>query len=292
MSSDLLVDPLPPTRRKRGPLLGARVFRVLLWLLVVTGPVAAGLGLAGVSDLGGRVDALSSQLGVELPPDTATVEGFAELFLASYLTESSEEPRSGRPAGDERVVVRTVSLGADLIDDGYYAVTVAAVVRSDTEPLDDSVPEAAASLFYRVAVVETDSGLAVVGLPSLIPAPVEAVAPDLAVGRMAGLDAGLKEATVRFLSAYLAGDGELARYTAPGSQLTPILPPPFVSVEILEAGSVPVGDSTREVVAVVEGFDGSGRVQVLQFGLVMGQRDGRWEVVELLAAPTLGGGDQ
>lgn len=294
MNSDLLVDPLPPpTRRKPGPLLGVRVFRVLLWLLVVAGPVAAGLGLVRVSHLADRVDALSRQTPTEAPPDTSHVEGFAELFLASYLTESSEEPRSGRPAGEGRLVVRTVSLGAEQIDVDYYAVTVGAVVRAQApEPLADAAPDEASGLVYRVGVVETDSGLAVVGPPAVIPAPGWSLAPELAVGRMDGLDAGLEEATVRFLSAYLAGEGELARYTAPGSQLTPILPPPFVSVEIVESGSVPVGDTTREVVVVVEGFDGSARAQVLQFGLVMGQRDGRWEMVELLAGPSLAGGDQ
>jgi hypothetical protein len=292
MSSDLRVDTLPPTRRQPGPLLGVRVLRVLLWLLVATGPVAAGVGMVQVSDLADRVDAFSRQTPAEIQADTSPVEGFAELFLASHLTKRTEEPRASHADEEGRLVARTVSLGAEQIDDGYHAVTVAAVVRVDPEPVDDAASGAASTLIYVVGVVETDSGLAVVGPPALIPAPGESLAPDLAVDRMTGLDAGLEEATVRFLSAYLAGDGELARYTAPGSQLTPILPPPFVSVEVFEAGSVSVGDNTNEVVAVVEGFDGSGRVQVLQFGLVMGQRDGRWEVVEVLAAPTLVGGDQ
>jgi len=297
MSSDVLVDRGPPTRsiRKLGPLVGVRVLRAFLWLVVFTGPVAAGLGVMLASDLAHRVDALSRQTGAEIPADTGPVEGFAEMFLATYLTESSEESLSQQSASDGgRVVVRTVSLGAQQIDVGYYAVTVAAVVRADDAvPLADEALEVG-SLVYRVGVVETGSGLAVVGPPALIPPPVTDAAPDLLVGRMDGLDAvaGLEEATVRFLAAYLAGEGELARYTAPGSQLIPVAPAPFVSVEILEAGSVSIGDSTREAVVTVEGIDGLGRTQVLQFGLVVGERDGRWEVVELLSAPSLARGKQ
>lgn len=297
MSSDVLVDRGPPTRsiRKLGPLVGVRVLRVVLWLVVFTGPVAAGLGLVLVSDLADRVDALSRLTGAEIPADTGRVEGSAEVFLAAYLTGNAEASPPGQSASDGgRLVVRTVSLGAQQIDVGYYAVTVAAVVRADdTAPHDVGAAEVG-GLFYGVGVVETDSGLAAVGPPALIPAPVARVVPDLLVGRMDGLDAvaGLEEATVRFLAAYLAGEGELARYTAPGSQLAPVLPPPFVSVEILGAGSVAVGDSTREVVVIVDSIDVSGRGQVLQFGLVVGERDGRWEVVELLSAPSLAKGKQ
>jgi len=295
MSSDVLVDRGPPTRsiQKRGPLVGVRVLRVVLWLVVFTGPVAAGLGLVLVSDLADRVDALSRLTGAEIPADTGPVEGFAELFLAAYLPSTEASPPGQSASDGGRLVLRTVSLGAHQIDVGYYAVTVAAVVRAeDTAPVDDALPED--SLVYRVGVVETDSGLAAVGPPALIRIPGGGAAPDLLVGRMDGLDAvaGLEEATVSFLAAYLAGEGELARYTAPGSQLAPVVPPPFVSVEILEAGSVAIGDSVREVVVTVDGIDELGRGQVLQFGLVVGERDGRWEVVELLSAPSLAKGKE
>lgn len=293
MSSDTLPAQAGATRsvRKLGPLLGVRVLRAFLWLLVFSGPALAGLGLLLVSDLAGRVDALSRRTGVEVPSDTGRIEGFAETFLASYLTGSAEDSPSGVSAGDVgTAAVRTVSLGAQQVDDGYFVVTVAAVGRADDpEPRDDRPPDSVDSLVYRLGVVVTDSGLVVVGPPSLVPAPAEGVAPELLVDRMDGLEgvAGLEEATVRFLAAYLTGEGELTRYTAPGLQLTPILPPPFVTVEILETGSVPIDESRREVVVIASGVDGSDRTQVLQFALVVGQRDGRWEVVDLLPAPSL-----
>ena len=64
-------------------------------------------------------------------------------------------------------------------------------------------------------------------------------------------------------------------------------PPPFVNVEVLKAGLVDTPDGSLQVVVVVRATDTAGRVQVLQYALVVEQRDGRWEVSELLLAPPL-----
>ncbi len=91
----------------------------------------------------------------------------------------------------------------------------------------------------------------------------------------------------RFLAAYLAGDGELARYTAPASRIVAVQPPPFVSVEVLKAGFGDAPDGFQQVAMVVRATDAAGRIQVLEYALTVVQRDGRWEVSELLPAPTL-----
>jgi len=54
-----------------------------------------------------------------------------------------------------------------------------------------------------------------------------------------------------------------------------------------DAGSVLASDGDRQVVALVVGTDGSGRTQLLQYALMLSERDGRWEVAELLPAPSL-----
>jgi hypothetical protein len=143
--------------------------------------------------------------------------------------------------------------------------------------------------FYSVGVAETETGWAIVGLPSLMPAPVGATIPELLIDRRSGLDGhpGLEEMLSRFLAAYVAGDGELARYTSPSSPIVPIQPPPFTSVEILEAGMVETSDGVTEVAVLVRATDGAGRAQVLEYALVVEQRDGRWEVSHLLPVPPL-----
>ena len=71
--------------RALNPLLAIRAVQVVLWMLVISGPVAAVLVANQVSSIGDRLDTLSTRDAVEVPPDTSGVEGFAELFIAAYL---------------------------------------------------------------------------------------------------------------------------------------------------------------------------------------------------------------
>ena len=279
------------------PLLWIRVLRTVLWMVVVAGPVAAGLLAVQVSGLRQQVEVASRQAAVQLPKDSAGAQGFAELFLAAFLGTDEDALGHMAPFLDARSLsvieqgswstARTVSLGAREVAPGYFAVTVATEVQA-RDPADRSWVSVG-TRFYTVGVVETESGWAATALPTLVAAPPAGPASDLLVHRMDGLGEvpGLEDAVIRFLTAYLTGEGELARYTAPGSPLVAVAPPPFATVEIVEAGSVPAGDGARQVVAVVVGTDDAGRAQVLQYALVAAERDGRWEVVELLPAPSL-----
>ncbi len=282
-----------------GPLLAVRVLQVVLWLLVVSGPVAAVLVTARVSALAGRLETLDSGAAVEVPPETAGVEGFAELFVAAYLGAGEDSATALRPFldGPSLDVVegswraaRTTSLGARQVGPGYFAVTVAAdVIAADIDSDGQAVWVPVGTRFYSVGVVETEAGWAVTGLPMLVAAPARAVSPELLVGRFDGLDGapGLEEMVSRFLVAYLAGVGELARYTSPSSQIVAVQPPPFVDVEVLEAGLVDASDGVGQVRVVVRAADAAGRAQVLEYSLIVTVRDGRWEVAELLPAPPL-----
>jgi hypothetical protein len=100
-------------------------------------------------------------------------------------------------------------------------------------------------------------------------------------------DAGLAEAVEAFLAAYLTGVGDLSRYTVPASPLVAVSPPPFATVEITSAGEVTGSDGTRFVAARITATDTAGQEQVLEYSMVVVQRDGRWEVAELLPAPLL-----
>ena len=290
----------PPNARPRlGPLLWIRVLRAVLWLLVVAGPVAVGVLAVQVSDLRQQVEVVSRQAVVEWPTDSAGAEGFAELFLAAFLGTGKDAFEDSTVHLDSRSLsvmeqgwstLRTVSLGAEEVAPGYFAVTVAAeLLARDPDPTAQPSWVPVGIRFYTVGVVETDSGWAATGLPALVAAPATGPPPALLVRRMEGLRevSGLEEAVTRFLAAYLAGEGELARYSAPGSPLVAVQPPPFASVELVEAGSVPTSDGARQVVTLVVGTDEGGRSQVLQYALVVAQRDGRWEVSEMLPAPPL-----
>ena len=285
-----------PRRREMGPLLAIRVAQIVLWMLVITGPVAAFLVANRVSLIGDRLDALSTATGVEVRPDTSGVEGFAELFTAAYLGAGEDSIDALDPfLGDVALdgvetgswrAVRTTSLGAQEVSPGYYAVVVAAeVVATDPEFGD----QPAGVRYFSVAVGETTTGRVIVGLPALIPPPPRVAAPELLVGRFDGLAGapGLEEMLPRFLAAFLTGDGELTRYASPSSPIVAVQPPPFTSVEVLRTGLVETPDGSTEVGAVVRATDADGRTQILEYALVVEQRDGRWEVSRLLPARTI-----
>ncbi len=303
MTVDGSHETLPPrrdSRRPMGPMFTVRALQVLLWLVVISGPAAAVLVAMEVSALGGRLDAVSDQAAVVLPPDTTGVEGFAELFVAAFLGVGEDSPETlalflddpplDGVADGSWFATRTTSLGAREISPGYFAVTVAAeVVAAGPEPGTPAVWVPVGTRFYSVGVVETDTGWAVTGLPALVAAPTRTVAPELLIRRLDGLDAtsGLEEMVRRFLAAYLAGDGELARYVAPSLRIVAIRPPPFTTVDVARAGSIDTSDGSQLVAVVVEATDAEGRGQVLEYALVVEERDGRWEVSELLPAPPL-----
>jgi len=287
------------TSRIWNPALTVRVLNITLWLFVISGPVAAVFVATQVTSLSEQVDLLDIGA-VEIPPDTTGAEGVAELYIAAYLTAGEDSTTDLYPlldrASPDRVeagslsATRTVSLGAEQVEPGYYAVTVAAeVVAIDTDGEGRPVRVPVGTRFYSVGVVETTTGWAITGLPSLAPAPVGAIAPELLIDGRGGLDAapGLEQMLSRFLAAFLAGDGELTRYTSPSSPIRAIQPPPFGTAEILEVGKVETSDGVTQVAVVVRATDSARRAQILEYALVVELRDGRWEVSRLLAAPPL-----
>lgn len=248
--------------------------RTALWMLVAAGPVGAVAVWTQLDAIDSQLQLLAEQAGSTQVVDTAEVEGVAELAIADLLTASASS-ESPTPA-----VVGTVSLGAVEVHTDYFAVTVAA-----TNPGSEVIGPLR---IYLVGIVSTGSGWAVAGPPALVTSPETSEAPDLAVA-MTGLEdtPGLAEATGGFLAAYLTGDGDVTRYTAPGSPISGIAPAPFVAVKVLEAGSITHDDRGRLVVVTVEATDPAEDVQVLRYSMIVVEESGRWEVTELLPAPPL-----
>ena len=90
-----------------------------------------------------------------------------------------------------------------------------------------------------------------------------------------------------FLSAYLTGDGELTRYLAPSASVSGVQPSPFTTVEVLRSGRANDPGGRTVVAVAARAADDAGRAQLLEFWLAVSQRDGRWEVTEVLPTPPL-----
>lgn len=264
----------------------------LLWALVVGGVSAGVLALVLHAEAATRLPPP-----VRMPASSVGAEGFAELYVAAWLGQAgrgSEEALTPYYRGQANLgevppgamyVLRTATVGVEQPTDDYWAVTVAADVLTAGE----GGWQPGGVRYYSVGVAATDQGLAATSLPSQVPAPPsEGPAPRLAVAQMSSAgDDPQTEATQRFLAALLAGQGELDRYTAPGSGLRPIDPPPFTVVELQRIGTQRLPDGTVAVRAEVAAVDRGGLTQVLHYSLELAQRERRWEVVVLHPAPPL-----
>lgn len=142
---------------------------------------------------------------------------------------------------------------------------------------------------------DTSSGaLSVVGLPAPIAAP-GAVKADTTFEypKQVG-DPAARAAVQEFLTAYLAGSGEVSRYTAPGSTITAVTPAPYskVLVQSLNAtdemsAKTAVKDGTEVQVLVTAQLDQGASSQTSTYFLTMASRAGRWEVKSIDTTPKI-----
>ncbi|MEX2621572.1 MAG: conjugal transfer protein [Egibacteraceae bacterium] len=281
-----------PRRAPRVPsLLLTRLLHVVLWLLVA---VAAS---AGIASLLLHASSDTATAAVQLPADTTAAEATAEVFLWAYLggagrgQEAAVEPFLAQPVDLRAVtpgsqyVLRTAVVASDEQAPGYWAVTVAA----DTLAADAGGYEPQGVRYYTVGVFDSPGGLAVTGPPSLMAAPPSAGEPArLAVTSLGRPEPGeALEAAERFLRAYLAGDGEVDRYTAPGLDLVAVSPPAYVEVVVQRAGLVRRRAGGVLLRLEVAATDDAGRTAVLGYSLDVVERAGRWEVTTVHPAAPL-----
>ncbi len=234
---------------------------------------------------------------IDLPDHRAGVAGqFASLFVAGWLrgedlsffnpTLSAEE--SGLLV--ERVgAVRTTERGQGLFD-----VVVAADLVEYLEGSEEQFRPLGLR-FYAVGVsTDADGDLLALGAPSLVETPETATSalPVLADLRAATTPelTDLTRTLDGFFAAYLAGGGDVALFTSPDSLVGAVEPTPFAQATVrqLARGPVPgIDDDGLQLARVeVDAQSPSGR-QLLEYSLVLAERDGRWEVSQVLHAPVV-----
>jgi hypothetical protein len=237
---------------------------------------------------------------VKIPEPTVAAEGFAQLFVATWLVAQpgdslapfypgrmdfgSRTPLPSAALPPALKVLRTASIEASELNPGYWSITVGAQVQAG-----DGVPD---NRFYRVAVLRTRIGAYVAAaLPSEVAGPLGAKAPNLAVGSGDHPEANdpVAVSVSQFLGALLAGKGDLTRYMAPGSTVKAISPVPFTAVEVTDIASRKLGGDANhiEVDAAAVAVDAGGRLASLTYPLELTKSEGRWEVVRILSGPSL-----
>lgn len=268
----------------------------------------AGLwGLIGVAAAGGVAGFVGPSVPATPPTQVASdvtgvpvhVAGFAEVALWAWLEAGPESEASldrlfvagpGIAAQSPTAfqVVELTTVAARKIDDRYWAVTVAATLAHGSGPEEGSAPVV---WFLEIGIIEDpDGALGAMSAPAVVAAPAPAVegrqrasstagAVDLADPIVATVDG--------FLQAMLTGQGDAARYLAPATTISPVIPPPFGDVELTSAAVSTVGDGEVRVRASLHGRAAGNAVLALSYEVELVQRDGRWEIQSISGAPTL-----
>lgn len=271
---------------------------------LVLSPAGLVVGLAAASS--GTPSAVESAT-VDTRGEQAAVEEFSARFVTTWLTanadnaedllaglveipDSAEFPAAGQHATDPTVADVTQ------LDAGVWSVTVAVT----TAPL--ATPEQGVRRFYQVPVVYDAGRLVALALPAPTAAPAMAETPDLEY--LSDLSGGHPawRTVAGFMSALLAGKGDITRYLTPGTHVAPVVPVPFGALRInqiatevevgVEPARVPSDGQRLAVLVTASGLASAtvGSGLSVQYALLLTGRDGRWEVTEVEASPQIQGG--
>lgn len=276
------------TRALRAVIIAALVcgpIAVLLWLATSAAPDTAP---ATVKDEPGPV--------IDLAAQTEAAD-FAREFVVAWL-EADRETDLQRYVDTESIMLPTAPAysahdaspsSITRVGDGPTA-TYAVTVSADVQLFGSEQPPT--RRYFSVPVRISDSAVRAATLPAEVAAPSTDLEVKLGYRYPASAHP-IAGSVGDFLSAYLTGDGDVTRYTAPGARIAPITPAPYIAVQTTEILS------TKDLVTDGNPTDGT-TVQVLastsqsvtdatsvsgQYALTMTLRAGRWEVAALDPAP-------
>lgn len=194
------------------------------------------------------------------PP--AGVGGVAELAVITHLVRAV-----GVPGGQ---IPEAHTIGIDPAGPDQWAARVA-------------IHDPAALRLWQVRVSTAQGTPQVVGLPALVPVPdlAPVAKPTFAPG---GGDPALRQVVADTLAGLLTGSPDLGRYTSADATLTPINPPPFVSVELVGLTKPEQVGEDVLVLAEITGQRADGVTISAHYPLALTQTEGRWEVRGILRA--------
>lgn len=283
---------LPPIETAVGVVktgMAARVISVLLILCLAAGPVAF---LVAVASAGRSVPAPAPAVSAVVDETvTGRVGEFAVAVVVATLggSRTSTAPKwvaevgsgeSGLTVSNPMVVQVVEQLAVS--EGKVWSATVAATVRAKGQ--------APVRQFFQVTVLIDPAGvLRVLGGVAQVAAPTYGEPGRLGYpDRLA--EGPVLDAVSGFLAALLTGDGEVGRYTAPGSTIAAVIPAPYAAIDIVDvtaaaAGGAAAGEGAPvRVLASLIGQTSSQKVP-LTYALTLSMRSGRWEVSAVDAAP-------
>lgn len=294
----------------------ARLTRVGVWALIVSGPVFGAVALLGSSS---PAQGVAKPAAATTPASATGPAGFASLFVAAYLEAGQGTERDLAPYYSGSIVLsakpgsreatRSTVIASREIQPGYWSITVAADVTAKEA---DGKARQLGVQYFRVGVqaagpaaaggtsksAAAPVGYAATSLPAQVAAPASLKPATLVYESDRGTSSAdpAVETAEGFLSAYLTGAVELDRYTSPGVRLQAISPAPYSAVKLTsvqddstgsEQQKVPADGTELHQLVDVDATDQAGNTASLSYALTLKSRAGRWEVASVDDAPAI-----
>jgi hypothetical protein len=241
--------------------------------------------LIGTAALGGLVGLVRQEPTAQVPTNDAPTtlpagaDGFAELAVSAWLSSTPTTQSEATaffigdvpvPAIADGLVVGQISaVGWRASEDDTWAITVAAVFET-ADGLQRSI------WYLEVTVIGEAGRYQAAGAPALLPSRlVSSGQPGRSFDRPMTSDP-IAVTVSGFLDSFLAANGDVARYAAPGSNISAVVPTPCASTS-LRGIETQASTDTARVHAQVECSAGDD-AWTFEYEVVLGLRDGRWEV--------------
>lgn len=293
-------SPAVQERWTTGSAILTRGLSLLLMGAVAAGPIALGRQVLGddtapVAQARPEVTrdsiarrALASEQAAAWVQAWLTTPASRAVDLRAWWPGPVELPKTAGTATDVRVVDAVATAP------GVWAVTVTATVAP---------PKGQPSRRFYMVPVQVDGGAgdaaaSVKAVPAVVQAPPAAAVPPSPYTVSVPSGSAVNESLQAFMSAYLTGDGDVARYVTPGSSLQAVSAEAQYElatvqdvrvterVENLRSGQAPQEGQVLQalvVVRLVEPGEGSqvARQRTASWPLTLTARDGRWEITAI-----------
>lgn len=282
----------------RGPDLAATLMKIGFWALLVLGGIG---GLGTLTSASGAGQSASDDGSGDHGQERQLAQGHALQVARAWASASQENPGqvtellpqlsvSDLPAAVDPVVDVVVQ-DAEPVDEATWAVTVAVTSRAPASEDEPAPPPS--TQYLHVAIAVDGHSARVLTLPAIVAGPAPMTMPELAYARDLPSRSEVAGSIGGFMSALLAGEGDVARYTTPGAETSPVTPAPYAEVRVTEVRTMqteidPIASPTAgQVLEVLVSVTASTehRTDRLQYPLQLTARDGRWEVTQVRTGP-------
>lgn len=292
-----------------------RLAMVAVWTLVLCGPATLVWQLSGVDATTDPTRPTAADAG---RGQQTAATGYAEQVVVAWLTTTRGEESSVAgllPAGFTGAahpydVTAVTVINATSPTAGVWSVQITAQVSerpatsvgsASAGSVTDGTDVAAAPVWLTAQVpVATDgTGWATLSLPAIVAAPPARTAPDLPYRESVSTSDPLGVSVAGFLTALVTSSGDVSRYLAPGTSISPIggaRPSADEPDDLVKVGvdavqtNVPVpvtpGDgATVHVLTAATVTRGNGDQLQTTYAMTWRARSGRWEIVSIDPAP-------